>query len=185
MERKRGGVDLSQCGARVRDALFSHVVEQPAHSFAGVGSMRSKSVSAKVAIVGTRDSRTGVKPLSLQRFRRWIAPTLALFLATSLLSASAHADRHGGWHGGGHGGVFFDFGLSAPYYPYAYAPYPYYYPPSYYVPPTYYTPAPAPVAPAPSAALSQSWYYCDNPQGYYPYIASCAGGWRQVPAQPQ
>lgn len=29
----------------------------------------------------------------------------------------------------------------------------------------------------------QSWYYCDNPPGYSPYITSCASGWRAVPAQ--
>lgn len=30
---------------------------------------------------------------------------------------------------------------------------------------------------------AQSWYYCDNPPGYAPYITSCASGWRAVPAQ--
>jgi hypothetical protein len=24
------------------------------------------------------------------------------------------------------------------------------------------------------------WYYCQNPQGYYPYIKSCPGGWMTV-----
>jgi len=24
------------------------------------------------------------------------------------------------------------------------------------------------------------WYYCQNPQGYYPYVKSCPGGWMQV-----
>ncbi len=24
------------------------------------------------------------------------------------------------------------------------------------------------------------WYYCQNPQGYYPYVGSCPGGWIQV-----
>ena len=24
------------------------------------------------------------------------------------------------------------------------------------------------------------WYYCDHPQGYYPYIKSCPGGWMKV-----
>jgi hypothetical protein len=105
---------------------------------------------------------------------------------------------HGGggsWHGGGHswrgghgghGGVFFNFGVAAPYYPYYYDPYPsypYYYPPAYYAPPAYYGAAPAQSAPMP--APTPSWYYCDNPQGYYPYVTSCAGGWREVPAKPQ
>ncbi|MBV8977314.1 MAG: hypothetical protein JOZ13_08030 [Alphaproteobacteria bacterium] len=29
-----------------------------------------------------------------------------------------------------------------------------------------------------------TWYHCANPEGYYPYIKSCRGGWEQVPAQP-
>ena len=24
------------------------------------------------------------------------------------------------------------------------------------------------------------WYYCENPQGYYPYVKSCPGGWMKV-----
>ncbi len=24
------------------------------------------------------------------------------------------------------------------------------------------------------------WYYCPDPQGYYPYIQECAGGWMKV-----
>ena len=28
------------------------------------------------------------------------------------------------------------------------------------------------------------WYYCYNPAGYYPYVRSCAGPWRAVPATP-
>jgi hypothetical protein len=27
------------------------------------------------------------------------------------------------------------------------------------------------------------WYYCQNPQGYYPYIQQCPGGWLQVVPQ--
>ena len=27
---------------------------------------------------------------------------------------------------------------------------------------------------------SDYWYYCQNPQGYYPYIKSCPGGWMKV-----
>jgi hypothetical protein len=29
-----------------------------------------------------------------------------------------------------------------------------------------------------------SWYHCANPNGYYPYVQTCKGGWEQVPAQP-
>jgi hypothetical protein len=63
-----------------------------------------------------------------------------------------------------------------PYYPYYYAP-----------PPVVYAPPPVvvqPAAPAYVAPQSPSWYYCDNPQGYYPYVSTCTTGWRQVPAAP-
>ena len=29
------------------------------------------------------------------------------------------------------------------------------------------------------------WYYCRNPDGYYPYVKKCAEGWLQVPPRPQ
>ena len=62
----------------------------------------------------------------------------------------------------------------APYaYPYRY---PYAYPPVVVQPPpqAYVQPPPPP----------PMWYYCANPQGYYPYVPHCPGGWRQVPATP-
>ncbi len=33
------------------------------------------------------------------------------------------------------------------------------------------------------AYASQSWYYCSDPAGYYPYIAQCNTSWQTVPAQ--
>jgi hypothetical protein len=29
---------------------------------------------------------------------------------------------------------------------------------------------------------SQTWYYCSNLAGYYPYVAQCNTGWQAVPA---
>ena len=29
---------------------------------------------------------------------------------------------------------------------------------------------------------SQTWYYCSNPAGYYPYVTQCNTGWQTVPA---
>lgn len=29
------------------------------------------------------------------------------------------------------------------------------------------------------------WYYCRNPEGYYPYVKHCNGEWQQVPARPE
>lgn len=39
---------------------------------------------------------------------------------------------------------------------------------------------PPPASPAPV----QMWYYCDNPAGYYPYVATCQTPFRPVPATP-
>ena len=33
------------------------------------------------------------------------------------------------------------------------------------------------------APPNQSYYYCDNPQGYYPSVQSCSTPWREVPAR--
>lgn len=63
----------------------------------------------------------------------------------------------------------------------------YFYPVPVYPYPTYVPPAiivqqPPPVPSGlPPAAV---WYYCDNPQGYYPYVASCNVPWRTVPSTP-
>jgi hypothetical protein len=29
---------------------------------------------------------------------------------------------------------------------------------------------------------SQTWYYCSDPAGYYPYVTQCNIGWQTVPA---
>ena len=39
----------------------------------------------------------------------------------------------------------------------------------------------------PAAAPIQKnnyWYYCRNPEGYYPYVKECSGEWIKVPQQP-
>ena len=56
--------------------------------------------------------------------------------------------------------------------------------------PYYYYPAPPvaiqqqpPVHAQPEPQQSDYWYYCQNPQGYYPYVQSCPGGWMKVVPQ--
>ena len=39
-----------------------------------------------------------------------------------------------------------------------------------------------PLVAAPAPATQEYWYYCDNPQGYYPYVPQCVSGWQRVPA---
>ncbi|HSF29087.1 MAG TPA: hypothetical protein VLK82_01250 [Candidatus Tectomicrobia bacterium] len=60
---------------------------------------------------------------------------------------------------------------------------PYVYPPAVVAaPPVYVQPAPQVyVQPPPPQPY---WYYCDDPQGYYPYVPQCPGGWRQVTPTP-
>lgn len=48
-----------------------------------------------------------------------------------------------------------------------------------YVPPVIIAqPSPPVVTGLPPA---QFWYFCDNPRGYYPYVATCSVPWRAVP----
>ena len=93
-----------------------------------------------------------------------------------------------GYHGWGHHGRWrhpvrgprFYWGGSVvigPWYPYSY-----YAAPPVVVqqpPPVYVQPAP-PVYVQPAQEQIEFWYYCQNPQGYYPYIKSCPGGWMKV-----
>ncbi|HWU36839.1 MAG TPA: hypothetical protein VN203_04270, partial [Candidatus Acidoferrum sp.] len=70
-----------------------------------------------------------------------------------------------------------------PYYPYPSYPYPDY-------PYPYYGGPPAVVQQQPPVYIQQEpqaqtqqptyWYYCQNPQGYYPHVQQCPGGWMTV-----
>jgi hypothetical protein len=77
-------------------------------------------------------------------------------------------------------------GYVAPYgaYPPHY-PYPLYYP----YPPIVREPAPPPVyieraVERDDASAQGYWYYCDRPEGYYPYVRECPGGWERVAPRP-
>jgi len=120
-----------------------------------------------------------------------IAATALIFI--SAFDEYAYGDgghHHGGghyygtriWIGPGWGpwwGPGWGPGWGAPYYPYS----PYYYP--------YYTPSPGfqqepstyiQQAPAPEQQLY--WYFCADPQGYYPYVQKCPKGWMKVVPSP-
>ncbi len=117
--------------------------------------------------------------------------------------------RHfGGGHrhsGGGHRHNRFNFGinLGSGYYNsgfygrgfygnYGYGGYGYGYPSynrPYYYPRTIVVPSAPPVyiqqeQTAPIQPQSNYWYYCRNPDGYYPYVKQCPEGWLQVAPQP-
>ena len=125
---------------------------------------------------------------------RW--PVVIALCLFSLVAAAqgGHGGGHGGGgHGGGHfggyhrgGHVFFGLGYWPWYYPPYYPSY-YGYPP-YYYPPTVVAPSSPPVYVErdDEQAVPQSayWYHCANPQGYYPYVTQCSGGWQPVKPVP-
>lgn len=127
---------------------------------------------------------------------------LAMFAAAQTASAS---DRH--FHGPrisfGLGIGFGPFGYPYPtvysrnYYPAPYYPYQSVYYPEVLVS-TLVTPAPVYVSqnevvvkrPLQSTQIQpevsnngSDWYYCHNPDGFYPSIKACPSGWQRVPAQ--
>lgn len=88
--------------------------------------------------------------------------------------------RGGAWRHDWHNGRFGWWWLVGPdWYFYPEPVYPY---PNPYVPPVV---APSPPATGEGPPPAQYWYYCDNPAGYYPYVATCLTQWRPVPAAPQ
>jgi len=103
-----------------------------------------------------------------------------MLLVICSLYSGVNWARGGGYHS--HSSFGFYFGV--PLYPYPYYRDPFYYP--YYYPPTIITvPVPPPVYIQQSPSAGQQypsgyWYYCINPQGYYPYIKECPKGWQQV-----
>jgi len=105
-----------------------------------------------------------------------------------------HWDRHGypgdpwmggrwfeGWFGGRYGWWWI---YSGRYYWYDRPVYPY--PPMESEVIVVQPPPPVVVVPPPPPAVVQpppnTWYYCDNPAGYYPYVQNCMVPFRPVPA---
>ena len=112
--------------------------------------------------------------------------TVVVFLLGLSMTQAAWAHRRS--HHGRHG----NFGIYlAPSFGWRYYPPPYYYPPTYYYPPAYYYPPPQPPPvyierPLAEQAPPQAyWYYCTDPEGYYPTIQECPGGWLKVLPQTQ
>jgi len=115
-------------------------------------------------------------------------------LAALAASGVAWADRGGHSHGPRGGarvgiGLYLGPGFGYPVYRPAT---PYYYADPYgWSPPVVAMPAEPPVyiergndAPGGSNGQPGYWYRCNQPDGYYPYVTNCPGGWLQVPAQP-
>ena len=130
---------------------------------------------------------------------------VAVLAAISAMPASADRDRwHGDirhfdsydrglwrsgyWHHGRHGdqlGWWWVVAGAWYFYPQPVYPYPDPYQPPVVVvqqPPAVVQPPP-PAQPVAQPA-AQYWYYCEAAKGYYPYVPSCPGGWKTVPAVP-
>jgi hypothetical protein len=94
--------------------------------------------------------------------RRWM---MVLVPIVGLCGSVGSVSAWGGHRFGG-SGVAIGIGLGPLWVPYAA---PVVLPPSVVVPP---------------AAPPIFWYYCENPRGYYPYVAQCPNGWRAVSPTP-
>lgn len=133
----------------------------------------------------------------------WITLVTLALLQINPLAVQAGRGGHGGYrgnhgyrgHGGykgyrgyrGHGGhygvqLWLGPGLFGPYYPYYpyYSYYPYY--PYYPSPPVVIQQQPQEyiVKPVPQQTEQAYWYYCQDPEGYYPYVQRCSSGWTKV-----
>ena len=110
--------------------------------------------------------------LTINRFSvMLVVSVMALSLG---LDAQAHS-RGGHYISHYHSHPSFGFYLGLPFYPRPY------YPPEIVRvpvnPPVYIERGtPQSTQPLPSGY----WYYCNNPEGYYPYVKECPSGWRQV-----
>ncbi len=122
----------------------------------------------------------------------WFIALLGLLSSNSVSARGGHGGGHHsrGHYGGGfsHGG-YYSLGLLGLGYGLGYYDRPYY-SPYYAYPPTIVTvPMTPPVYIQQAQPVTQQypagyWYYCDNPQGYYPYIKQCPNGWQQVEPTP-
>ena len=94
---------------------------------------------------------------------------LSVSMAPGDASAGVYV-RGGVWIGPGWGPGY------SPYYPYPYYPYN----PYYAAPPAVIQQQPTNVSPPPQQEDRGYWYFCQNPQGYYPYVKQCPNGWMKV-----
>jgi hypothetical protein len=101
---------------------------------------------------------------------------LVTIAAVALLAGYAIPSQASHFHGGVYIGPIWGPGWWGPVYPYPYYPS---YPPATVIrqePEEYLAPEPQP--------QQQAWYYCPDPQGYYPYVKQCPKGWNKVTPTP-
>lgn len=171
--------------------------------------MDSRSFSIRLAwdIIGSGKDGRG-REERMKRFIQMSVMTISILMACALPGEAArgrgaiitrsgpvgHTTRVGGhFYGGGHyygGGWRWGpawsigfWGTGYPYYGYPYYDYPYY---RYYdAPPVIIEQPPAEVYVEPDTQQATPeepiyWYFCQEPQGYYPYVKECPNGWMKV-----
>jgi hypothetical protein len=123
----------------------------------------------------------------MKRIGCTIFAAILLVLASSMSGYAGHGHFSGhGDHGHFSGGVFISPGWWGPGWggagwwgpPY----YPYYYPQPQVIiqerePETY-------IQQSPQADVPAYWYFCREPEGYYPYVKQCPKGWLKVVPSP-
>jgi len=94
---------------------------------------------------------------------------LALFFVACLMVEGADAHRYGYRRGGAR--IYLGFPIVAG---------PLWYPYRHYPAPPIIVEQPTVYVQQPRQEKINYWYYCENPEGYYPYIKTCPGGWMKV-----
>ncbi len=109
---------------------------------------------------------------------------IALAAMALVMAGSSPGDA---FHGGHDGHVGVGFFVGGPVWDRWWGPgYPYY---PYY---PYYAPPPVVIERQPDTYIQQNqpadepsyWYFCKNPEGYYPYVKKCPEGWLKVVPTP-
>jgi hypothetical protein len=124
------------------------------------------------------------------RHARFLKPALVFALLIGAIVAG-NAWAGSGHHHQGHSRASIGFSIGGPLYWPAYGPswhggWPAY-GPGWYGDPYYRYGAPVMVQVEPPVYVERGdptvkpkWYYCSNPQGYYPYVTQCSTDWRPV-----
>jgi hypothetical protein len=113
----------------------------------------------------------------MRRLAAVVLTMVALLMAVGTLPADADSRRHHHHprpHAATHVFIGGGFGPAWRYDP-------------FWAPAYVYTPPPVVVEGPPMVYIERQpsyWYYCQDPQGYYPSVEQCPGGWVQVAPQP-
>jgi hypothetical protein len=154
---------------RIAGELFVESVVSPISAFCLSGAMPKQRKETSM-----RSLKPVIAAAALLLGVAWTAPAMAF-------GHFAHA-RVGVFIGPGFGYGYYP---SPYYYGYGpYAPYPYYYGPTVGAPAQTEYVEQGSMRAAPQQQAQASWYYCADPQGYYPYVQQCRAGWQRVSPTP-